>query len=122
MPNKNYVSGRAFEYRVKRYLEKKGYYVLRTAGSKSAFDLVAIPMLDKVPFLVVPDVLFIQCKHGQSVTKKTKDKIKYWAEMLPKGTSCTIAYSKPHGKIKFIRWIVVLDNQQYGWTNAYWLE
>jgi len=58
MPNKKYLSGRRFEYAVKHRYEKMGYIVIRSAGSKSPFDLVAIK----------PDarcVLLIQCKHGK---------------------------------------------------------
>jgi Archaeal holliday junction resolvase (hjc). len=40
--NKNYIKGRNKEYRIKRRLEKEGYYVIRSAGSHSYFDLVAI--------------------------------------------------------------------------------
>ena len=43
MPNRNYVKGRAFEYRVKKFLESKGYFVMRAYGSKGLFDLVGIP-------------------------------------------------------------------------------
>ena len=37
----NYTRGRAIEYRVKNHLEGRGYYVFRTAGSHSLFDLLA---------------------------------------------------------------------------------
>jgi predicted RNA binding protein YcfA (HicA-like mRNA interferase family) len=50
----NYVRGRAFEYRIKDFLEQKGYEVFRTAGSHSRFDLIAV----KKPF-----ILFLQLKH-----------------------------------------------------------
>jgi len=33
MVNKNYVNGRRFEYKVKKYLEKMGFLVMRTAGT-----------------------------------------------------------------------------------------
>ena len=57
MPNKRYVKGRNFEYRVKRYFEAKGYFVVRSAGSKGVFDLIAI---------TDGEVIGIQCKkHGQ---------------------------------------------------------
>lgn len=38
----NYKKGRSFEYRVKKILEKQGFYVIRSAGSQGAFDLIAI--------------------------------------------------------------------------------
>jgi hypothetical protein len=42
MPNKRYIAGRNFEYKVKRELESLGWYVIRSAGSKSLFDLIGI--------------------------------------------------------------------------------
>ncbi len=40
--NKNYVRGRAKEYRLKKKYGKLGYVVLRTAGSHGFADLIAI--------------------------------------------------------------------------------
>jgi Archaeal holliday junction resolvase (hjc) len=42
MPNPQYQKGVRFERRAKLILEEKGYYVMRAAGSHSAFDLIAI--------------------------------------------------------------------------------
>ena len=36
-----YASGRITEYKARNFLIEKGYYVLRSAGSKGAFDLIA---------------------------------------------------------------------------------
>ena len=49
----NYSKGRAFEYRVRRYLEGKGFVVFRTAGSHSPADLIA---------LRAGEVWLVQCK------------------------------------------------------------
>jgi hypothetical protein len=57
--NKNYESGRRFEYRVMRDLEKRGYYCVRSAGSHSKIDVVAV----KDAFC-----LFIQCKADGNIT------------------------------------------------------
>ena len=43
MSNRNYVKGRNFEYRIIKWLRNKGYYVIRSYGSKGTFDLVAVP-------------------------------------------------------------------------------
>lgn len=43
------------EYKVKKFLESKGYYVVRSAGSHGIYDLVAIGETD---------VLLIQLKYG----------------------------------------------------------
>ena len=48
-----YAKGRRFEYRVKEWLEERGFYVVRSAGSKGIADLVALK--DNQTFLV-------QCK------------------------------------------------------------
>ena len=74
MPNKNYERGRRFEYRCKRELEARGWYVWRTPGSKSPADLIA---------LKAPDwTVLIQCKTTErGVTKKARQEL------------CELAYS-----------------------------
>lgn len=54
MPNKNYLAGRRFEYKVAKEYRDLGWTVLRTAGSKGPFDLVAVSQDGAVTF--------IQCK------------------------------------------------------------
>lgn len=63
MPNKNYISGRNFEYKVRDYLISKGYLVVRSAGSKGVADLVAFKKV--YPGIYYRPIL-IQCKHGHS--------------------------------------------------------
>lgn len=65
---KAYVKGRRFEYRVKRELERDGYLVFRTAGSRGVADLVAIK--DGAVYLV-------QCKnrHIKTVSKKEVEEL-----------------------------------------------
>lgn len=54
MANKQYLSGRRFEYDTMKRWKAKGYEVLRTAGSHGAFDVIAYkPGLFPV---------FVQCK------------------------------------------------------------
>ena len=48
MPNRNYLTGRAYEYKAKRVLEEQGYTVIRTAGSHGPWDLVATREGEKV--------------------------------------------------------------------------
>jgi Holliday junction resolvase len=45
-----YHKGRRFEYQVKKWLEKQGYIVLRTAGSRGFADLIAVGSLGEVIF------------------------------------------------------------------------
>ena len=40
--NEKYIAGRKFEYEIIRYFEEKGYYTIRSAGSKGLADIVAI--------------------------------------------------------------------------------
>ena len=62
MANKNYVSGRGFEYRVVRWLKDRGYYVVRSYASKGIFDLVATPPRSSK----LSGALLIQAKHSRS--------------------------------------------------------
>jgi Holliday junction resolvase len=42
MPNKNYVSGRALEYRIMKHLKERGYgLVVRSAGSHTLADIIS---------------------------------------------------------------------------------
>ena len=67
--NKKYVSGRNFEYRVKKYMEELGWIVFRTAGSHTVADLVCLEDSDGYC-----GVALIQCKYrkggGLSINKK----------------------------------------------------
>jgi len=65
----SYKKGRSFEYRVRRYYEKQGYLVIRSAGSKGIADLVAIKG---------DEVLLIQCKIRKYLNKWEKEQVKYW--------------------------------------------
>lgn len=55
MPNRNYLKGRAKEWKVRKDLEIMGWKVLRTAGSHGFADLIAINPRTK-------QIRFIQCK------------------------------------------------------------
>jgi len=57
----NYKRGYAFERKCKIDLEKKGYFVIRSGGSKGVADLVA--MKGK-------DVLLIQCKRDGKLSRE----------------------------------------------------
>jgi len=63
MVNKMYARGRAFEYKVRDEFVAKGYFVLRSAGSKTIVDLLALKI--NQPTLVSneqgPSVVLIQC-------------------------------------------------------------
>ena len=62
--NRNYKNGRALEYRAKKRLEERGWFVVRSAGSHSPVDLVAVKP-DQRP-------LGVQCKLGSGFTSKER--------------------------------------------------
>lgn len=96
MTNKNYESGRRFEYRVKQYLEKYGFLVMRTAGSHSPFDLMAVN---------TSWVLLIQCKYGAMVSKQTRETMRDYQDKYP--VECIIAHAKKREPISFYSWEIV---------------
>lgn len=76
MPNKKYLSGRRYEWKVRDEWRKKGYTVIRAAGSKGPFDLIAIRPnweVDGNTFFHHTDqeseIVLIQCKTGKSRTR-----------------------------------------------------
>lgn len=76
MTNKNYISGRRWEYKVKDQWEKDGYVVIRASGSHGDFDLVAFnPHLVDMPY-------FIQCKRTRSESEGMR-LLKEWREHPP---------------------------------------
>ena len=62
-----YNKGRRYEYEVKNHLEEMGALVLRTAGSHSPIDLIAI--WDN-------KIWAIQCKSIKKINSKTKQECK----------------------------------------------
>ena len=113
--NKNYNSGRTFEYRVKQYLEKKGYYVMRSAGSKSPFDLIAVQTKGKQS---THGTLLIQCKHGAKISKRERENLLKLYHSVVSGIGCFVAWSKTHGKIEFYRWHFSITDGRYIWIKT----
>jgi Holliday junction resolvase len=88
----NYERGRAFEYRVKQYLEKQGYFVVRSAGSHFP-DLIAVKH---------GKVLAVEVKKNKpspSVLQEVEQKAK---ELLRYGITPCLAYLDGNGKIKLV--------------------
>ena len=53
MPNRNYINGRAKEYRILKQLENRDCdIVLRSAGSKSVIDCIGINTNHKTIYLI----------------------------------------------------------------------
>ena len=78
MVNKNYQSGRRFEYKVKKMYEKAGYTVLRTSGSHGFADLIAVKQDIKICDRII---VFIQCKNRKA-TKQEREKLKKYAWLI----------------------------------------
>lgn len=60
----NYARGAKVEYHVRDLYKSKGYFVMRSAGSRGAFDLLAY---DKY------NVIFIQCKNHKPTKVELAD-------------------------------------------------
>jgi len=59
MPNNNYARGAAFERKVKEFLESRGFFAGRSAGSHGLVDVFALTPRHGTPVL-------IQCKTGKA--------------------------------------------------------
>ena len=71
MSNKNYIRGRAKEYRIKKKFEKMGYVCIRSAGSHSFADIIAVHPIKM-------SIVFIQCKPKKYSHKKADElRLKY---------------------------------------------
>lgn len=71
MPNKNYLAGRRFEWKVRDVMKTLGYRtVFRTAGSKGPVDLIGVRPGSSIAF--------VQCKN-RPPTKRERDAITAWA-------------------------------------------
>ena len=91
MSNQNYVKGRNFEYRVMNFLRKRGYFCMRSYGSKGLFDIMAVPSTKG-------STLLIQAKYNGYIPKFELQQLKEIQNKL--WGSVTIAYSENH-KLRF---------------------
>lgn len=80
MPNRNYIKGRAFEYRVKKYLEKAGFYVMRAYASKGVFDLIAVPP-SSMTLTMDREAWLIQCKTNGYVKPAEREALKQASDL-----------------------------------------
>lgn len=89
MPNKNYLRGRRFEYEIIHKLTADGYTCVRSAGSKSPVDIVAINE---------EEVLLVQAKTGS--TGLTASERKTFESLLcPPCVRKLLYWKKPSGEI-----------------------
>ena len=86
----SYRRGADFERKVRSMLESKGYLVIRSAGSKTPVDLVALKK-GETPVL-------IQCKISGRITDIEVRELKIEAEKA--GAKPALAYKAENGKIQ----------------------
>lgn len=76
MPNRSYITGRQFEFLTRQWLERNNYFVMRSAGSHSTFDIAVFPLwtaldigLDKTnPFVIqIKGLNFITLCNGNNL-------------------------------------------------------
>lgn len=73
----NYRRGAAFELRVAKALEEDGYFVVRSAGSHGAADLVALKL---------GEVLLVQCKRSGAISREDwNDLVRLRQRLDPRG-------------------------------------
>lgn len=106
--NNNYAKGRRYEYKEKKIWEKDGYLVIRSAGSKSPVDLVAVPCTigEGQPFII------IQLKSGAQKPNINSDAGLSWLcrARVPKNCrKIVVWYCQKNGKGKATR-IVLYDS------------
>ncbi len=89
MSSRNYRSGANFEREVKRLLESKKFYVVRSAGSKGAVDIVAGKNYV---------FYFIQCKASHRIPLHTYETLESASKLA--GAIPVIA-KKDKGKVEF---------------------
>ncbi|GAA1431702.1 hypothetical protein GCM10009601_51210 [Streptomyces thermospinosisporus] len=83
----NYLRGRDLEHRVRAHLRDEGYEVLRTAGSKSKVDLVAIK---------AGQILFVQCKRSGALPPAEWNAL--WDLAVMAGAVPVLAEQLPRGR------------------------
>jgi len=90
----SYRKGRRFEYRVKKFLEERGFVVFRIAGSKPV-DLIAINGTFNI-------VMIIECKNMKMSNSRLEVELELLQKKInipPKKVTYAVFYNEK-GKIK----------------------
>lgn len=87
--NKQYRTGLIFEYEVRNWLKDRGWMVFRSAGSKTAIDLIGVR--DNQTILV-------QCKYGSKIDKQERLSMCKIEEITGNHIQVLLAYRPRHGK------------------------
>lgn len=81
MAHRSYEIGAAFERRVKKYFEDRGYFVIKSAGSKSPVDLVCLKLGDNI---------LVQCRTRGNLTPEEEQRLSALGKRL--GCTAKLAY------------------------------
>ncbi len=89
IPNAKYRIGLIFEYEVRDWLRDRGWLVMRSAGSKSPVDLVAVRN---------NQVLLVQCKKGTKPAKAERTNLSILEGRTGKSIQVLLAYKRKYGR------------------------
>jgi len=87
--NKRYRQGVMFEYEVREWLKDRGWIVVRSAGSKTTIDLVAVRN---------NQTLLIQCKKGTRPAKQERVNMSILEQRTGKNIQVLLAYKPKYGR------------------------
>ncbi|MHA1408865.1 MAG: hypothetical protein ACTSQY_00855 [Candidatus Odinarchaeia archaeon] len=75
MLNKSYIKGRRFEGRVKKFLEEKGWFVVRQYKSRFP-DLIAVRQFkDSTDMSLHTVAIVVECKWNKHLSKEEQEKL-----------------------------------------------
>ncbi|MEM1820965.1 MAG: hypothetical protein QXU64_05185 [Thermofilaceae archaeon] len=86
----SYKKGAKLEYKVRDLLARRGYFVVRSAGSRGPFDLVALKK---------GEVLLVQCRADGRVSEEERRELVELARSV--GAKAFLAY-KEEGIVKLV--------------------
>jgi Holliday junction resolvase len=87
----NYSRGYAFELKVWKDLQRNGYFIVRSGGSRGPVDLIAVAP--------GPEVLFIQCKRDGRLS--IEDRRDLYNLGMAFNATPILAYRDDDGQIKY---------------------
>jgi len=94
-----YSKGTRYEYEIKHYLESKGWFVIRAAGSHGKADLAAIKKGESP--------LLIQCKNGRY---DPREEVEFTKFCLDLNAHCYFAVRSRDWKEKLDAWLASVIN------------
>ncbi len=96
MPNREYVKGRTFEYKIIADLKKLGYVSVRSAGSKGDHKIDIVALTPGMP------IMLIQAKVNGKISKVEWDAL-YMLSRTVANTVPVVASNGPNGRGVFYR-------------------